>query len=438
MPGERVLVRGGVVIDTDPVPVVRPDTDVLVANGTIAAIGTDLPAEGAEIIEARDRIVLPGFVDTHRHTWQTVLRGVATDDHIGGYLRRVLGTLAPRVCAQDVHIATLAGALECLDAGITTLQDFAHIQSSPDHGEATVAGLREAGIRAVVGFGVPPHSPAPRPADVRRLRDRHFSGERGLLTMALTPFGPSYAPIDIVEADWRLAEELGLPIAVHVGSGPAARHPIRTLRDRGLLRAGTLYVHGNTLPDEELALIADSGGAMSITPAIEARMGLGAPMVDRLRATGVTTGLGVDTVTAVAGDMFSVMRATLITSRSDHQPRVTAADVLRMATMDGANALGLGDLVGSLRPGKQADLVLVRADAVNMLGADHDPIGAVVTAAHPGNVDTVLVAGRIVKRDGRLPHPAVSTLAHRVRESAAQVIGTSGAAQVSSTSAVNL
>ncbi|WP_279582681.1 amidohydrolase family protein [Fodinicola feengrottensis] len=167
-------------------------------------------------------------------------------------------------------------------------------------------------------------------------------------------------------------------------------------------------MHANSLPDDELKLIGESGGAVSITPAVEARMGHGAPTVGRLAALGVTTGLGVDVVTSVAGDPFSVMRATLLTGQFGEGVRVSPADVLRMATIDGAAALGMRDRIGSLSPGKQADVVLLRTDALNLVGAvHHDPIGAVVTAAHPGNVDTVLVAGKVVKRDGQLLSPAL-------------------------------
>ncbi|HEV2781220.1 MAG TPA: amidohydrolase family protein [Actinophytocola sp.] len=412
----RLLVRGGDVIDTEPEPVLRPATDVLVEDGRIAAVGPDLPADGAEIIDATDRLVLPGLVDTHRHVWQAALRAVAVDDDLGAYLQRVLFGLGPRMRPQDVRVSNLAGALECLDSGVTTVQDFSHIQHGPEHTDAGVDALRESGIRAVFGYGYPIQEEAGRrPDEVRRVRER-FDG--GLLTMALAPVGPAYAPIEVVEQDWRLAEELALPIVVHIGSGPAAERPIEALRQRGLLRADTLYVHGNSLPDGELRLIADSGAAVSITPAVEAQMGHGPPMINRLRAAGITTGLGVDVVTTVAGDMFSVMRAALLTSQLGEGERWRAAGMLRLATLDGARALGLGDRIGSLRPGKQADIVLVRADAPNLLAA-HDPIGAVVTAAHPGNVDTVLVAGRVVKRDGRLLH---AVPADELRRSAEHVV----------------
>ncbi|MFJ6788733.1 amidohydrolase family protein [Streptomyces angustmyceticus] len=408
----RLLLRGGLVIDTAPHPVVHPHTDVLVEGDRIAAVGRDLPLDdtdaGLEVIDARTMIVLPGFVDTHRHLWQGVLRSAAVDASLDGYFSRILGDLAGRFTPADVYTGNLLGALECLDAGVTTVQDFSHVQYSPEHTAAAVEALREAGIRAVFGYGYPVFDETARQADwVRKARTTHFTSRDALVTMALAPVGPSFTAPEAVREDWLLARELGLPVAVHVSAGPVAERPIAALREQGLLTAGTLYVHGNSLPDSELRLIAESGGAVAITPAIEASMRFGAPMAGRLRRAGVTTGLGADAVTSAAGDMFSQMRAALMSSHFDadagaEESAVTAADVLRMATAEGAAALGLGDEVGSLGVGKRADLVLLRADALNLAPAHHDPIGAVVTAAHPGNVDTVLVAGRAVKRDGRL------------------------------------
>lgn len=399
---DRLLVRGGDVIDTEPNPVVHKETDVLIEDGVIVAVGQHLPADNAEIIDATNRIVLPGFVDTHRHMWQANLRSLILNyDNLGQYLERVLVRLAPRFRPEDVHISTLAGALECLDAGVTTVQDYSLLYSV-EHGEAAVEALRATGIRALYGAGYPVMDQAARrPENVRKLREQQFTSADGLVTMALAPVGPAYTPIEVAEEDWRLADELSLPIAVHIGSGPAAERPVDALRQRGLLRPNTLYVHGNSLPDDELRLIADSGAGMSITPTVEAHLSLGPPMVGRVKALGVTAGLGIDVVTTSGGDMFSHMRAALLTSHLDEHPRVTPADVLRMATLDGARALGLANRVGSLKPGKQADIMLLRADAPNLVAA-HDLIGAVVTAAHPGNIDTVLVAGRPVKRDGRL------------------------------------
>ncbi|WP_148591448.1 amidohydrolase family protein [Streptomyces sp. WAC01526] len=432
----RLLLRGGLVIDTTPHPVVHPHTDVLVEEGRIAAVGRALPFDETdpdlEVIDARNLIVLPGFVDTHRHLWQAVLRSAAVDESLDSYLGRILGDLSGRFTPADVYTGNLLGALECLDSGVTTVQDFSHVQYTPEHSAAAVEALEEAGIRAVFGYGYPVFDDTARQADwVRQVRTRYFPSHDALLTMALAPVGPSFAPPETVREDWLLARELGLPIAVHVTAGPVAMRPITALQEQGLLTAGTLYVHGNSLPDSELRLIAESGGAVAITPAIEASMRFGAPMAGRLRRAGIPTGLGADAVTSAPGDMFSQMRATLMSSHFDGDgdgeadaPTVKAADVLRMATAEGAQALGLADEVGSLGIGKRADLVLLRADALNLAPVAHDPIGAVVTAAHPGNIDTVLVDGRPVKRNGQLLYGELGNVLNTAHRTAERLVAT--------------
>jgi cytosine/adenosine deaminase-related metal-dependent hydrolase len=396
----KILIRNGHVIDTEPAPYVRASTDVLIDGGVIVAVGTALPADGAEVIDATRRIVLPGLVDTHRHTWQAALRSAAPDATLADYFRDVIDRFAPRFRPEDVYAGNLAGALECLDAGITTLLDWSHNQRSPAHTDAAVQALRDSGIRALFGYAHPGTADR-RPDEVRRIRPD-----------VLAAWGLPYASLEDTEADWRLARELGCRISVHVtGVGP-----IEQLHERGLLGPDTNYVHCNGIPDEAVKMLADSGGSASVTPAVEAQMGFGLPETGRLRRFGVTTALGVDTVTAVPGDMFSVMRAALALGRMEGEP-LTAADVLGMATLGGATALGMADLAGSLRPGKQADIILLRTDTPGM-SATQDPIGAVVTAAGVRDVDTVLVGGTIVKRDGRLVSTVAAGLSDLIEASA--------------------
>ena len=426
---ESLLLRNGLVIDTEPAPVAHHNCDVLIQDGRIAAVGQDLstPA-GTTVLDATDRIVLPGLVDTHRHVWQAVLRSIAVDVDLPVYFNMVRQQIGPRFRPEDVRAANLLGALECLDAGVTTVQDFAYAradritpdgyvagESDFDYAEAALDGLRAVGVRAVFGYLLTPE-------DTAAVRRTHalFGADTPLLTMAAASLGPSNQHLDAIVADWRLADELGLPIVTHVASGPVNERPIEVLRDNGLLHSKILYVHGNSLADDELAMIGDSGGAVSITPAVEARLGHGGPLIGRLRTAGVTTGLGVDVVTTVGGDMFGVIRAGLLTSYLSPGPHLTPGDLLRMATLDGAVALGLGDQVGSLKVGKQADVVLLRANDLNLACA-HDPIGAVVSSAHAGNVDTVLVAGKVVKRDGRLLGHDLADARARAQEAAAHV-----------------
>ncbi len=416
-----LLIRGGVVVDTDPVPAVTGHTDLLVEDGRIAALGTGLPATNAtEVIDAAGRIVLPGFVDTHRHTWQAGIRAVAPDISFAGYLARVLGELAPRHRPDDVYAGNLAGALECLDAGITTLVDWSHIQLTPAHTEAAVEALRSSGIRAVFGYC---HAGAPDglAREGRRVR-REVDGSDPLLSMAVAALGPEIAGEDVALHEWRLARDLDLPVTVHMGGHGAesAERGLAFLRAHGLLGPRTTYVHPNDYTDEALKEIAGSGGTASVSPVIEAELGIGYPATGRARAAGLPTALGADTVTSGPGDMFALMRAAYTLERARGGMGFTTRDALRMATIEGAEVANLADVTGSLRPGKQADLVLLRTDTLAMAPA-HDPIGAIVLSAGTAAVDTVLVAGRVVKRDGRLLHHDVAKLLEGLTESAARL-----------------
>ncbi|GLZ35897.1 TRZ/ATZ family hydrolase [Lentzea sp. NBRC 105346] len=381
-----MLIKNGLVVDV--AGLTASVRDVLIEDGRIAAVGPGL--SGSPVIDASGLIVLPGFVDTHRHMWQTLVRSLAADVSLGQYIELVLRDEAPRLRPEDTYAGTLAGAVECLASGITTVQDYAGTPSF-DHASASLDALKSSGIRALFGYGQPLGGDLPDAGDVAK------AAELGndLVSVMLAPLGPSFSSLDEVSRAWQLARSHDMRIAVHVGNGPTVGEPISLLRDNGLLGPDITFVHGNSLSDDELALIGSVGAGVSIAPAVEARMGHGGPVVGRLKRLGVTTGLGVDVVSAVAGDMFSLMRATLM-SATFGDTHVTPGDVLRMATVDGAAALGMADRIGSIEAGKFADLVLLRANDVNLAGT-RDVISAVVTAAHPGNVETVIVAGNVVR-----------------------------------------
>ena len=414
----RLLLKGGTVIDTFPEVVVRRDTDVLIEDGRIAAVGAGLTAD-AEVIDARERIVLPGFVDTHRHLWQTALRGITLDAGLGAYFERVLGAYGSRFRAEDVAAGNLVGALECLDAGITTVQDYSHVQRSPEQADAALDALEHSGIRAVFGYGPSPlGGTAVDAGEMRRIMARR--SER--LELAVAAIGPAYAPFETVREDWELADSLEVPVVVHVSSTSQTPDPITRLRDAGLARPNTLYVHGNNLPDSELKVIAETGAAVSVTPTVEARMQMGPQLSGRLLEAGIPFSLGIDVVTTAGGDMFRAMHEVL----SLGYQAFTAAEVLQLATYGGARALGLTD-VGSLAVGNKADVVLLRSTDLNLAGGLHDPVATVVTSAHPGNVDTVLVGGTPVKRDGRLLSPLLPAALADLAESTAYLTGAASA-----------
>jgi cytosine/adenosine deaminase-related metal-dependent hydrolase len=420
--GNRILLRGGHVLTMDPDLGDFAPGDVLIEDDRILSVGYDLDAD-AEVIDVAGRIVIPGFVDTHRHTWEAALRGCAPNATLDDYFVEILDSFAPLYRPEDVYASNLAGALECLNAGITTLVDWSHINNTPEHPDAAIQGLQEAGIRAQYAYGSANTSLAAYwfdstiavPAeDVRRVRDTYFSSDSGLLTMALATRGPGFCVDDVVRAEWRLARELGLPITVHVAMGRLAGRfgMVKRLHDMGLLGPDTTYIHCCYFTDEEWRLVADSGGTISIAPQVEVQMGHGWPPVVKALEYGLRPSLSIDVVTTVPGDMFTQIRAAFGAERARanavfweaNEPAtglLTARQMLEMATINGAHVAGLEDRTGSLTPGKKADVVVIDATALNMAPV-HNPVSAVTLCADVSNVETVIVNGVIRKRDGKL------------------------------------
>jgi cytosine/adenosine deaminase-related metal-dependent hydrolase len=416
------LIKNGVVIDTEPEPVVLGPADVRIEDGVIAEVGPNLTADaGTEVIDATGRLVLPGFVDTHRHTWQAGIRAVTPDITFPGYLSRILGELAPRYQAADVYAGNLAGALECLDAGITTLLDWSHIQFTPGHTDSAVRALRDSGIRGVFGYCYG-GAEGGLANETRRVHEQLFGASGGLVTMVLAALGPEIAGEERALEEWRLAAELGLPVTAHLGGhgSESAERGLAFLESNGLLTTPTTFVHALHYTDEQFKRIAAAGGSVSVSPVDEMNLALGYPTTGRARAAGIPTGLSADTVVCAPGDMFSQMRTAHLLERGRPGGAglgFSTRDALRMATIEGAEVLGLGDVVGSLRPGKQADLVMLRTDTLGMAAA-HDPIGAVVLNADTSTVETVMVGGRVVKRGGQLLHHDLATVLAALAESA--------------------
>ncbi|RSN11014.1 amidohydrolase [Streptomyces sp. WAC 01325] len=419
----RTVLRGGHVLSMDPDIGDLPQGDVLIEDGTIAAVRPDISAD-AEVLDMTGRIVIPGFVDTHRHTWEASIRNVAPDATLDDYFVDILDTFAPLYTPEDVYAANLAGALECLNAGITTLVDWSHINNSPEHPDAAIRGLAESGIRAQYAYGSANTSLADYwfeskiaiPGDdVRRIRGKYFASDDGLLTMALATRGPGFCLNDVVTAEWALARELDIPITVHVAMGRLAGRfgMVKQLNDLGLLGADTTYIHCCYLSEEEWRMVADSGGTVSIAPQVELQMGHGWPPVMTAVEYGLRPSLSIDVVTTVPGDMFTQMRAAFGAERARvnadcwkaNMPvpdtMLTARQMLEFATLNGAYVAGVEDRTGSLTPGKRADVVAVDATALNVAPV-HDAAAAVTLSADVSNVDTVIVDGVIRKRDGRL------------------------------------
>jgi cytosine/adenosine deaminase-related metal-dependent hydrolase len=421
---DKLLLRGGQVLSMDPAIGDLAGGDVLIEGDTIVAVAPHLDGVEAEVIDVSGDIVIPGFIDSHRHTWEAPIRGCAPDATLDDYFVEVLDTFAPLYRPEDVYAGNLAGALECVNAGITTLVDWSHINNTPEHPDAAIRGLQQAGLRAVYAYGSANTSLADYwfesklvvPADdVRRIKTTYFSSDEGLLTMALATRGPGFCQPEVVKAEWALARELAIPMTIHVGMGRLGGRfgMVKRLADLGLLGPDTTYVHSCYLSDEEWRLVKESGGTVSIAAQVELQMGHGWPPTGQAYAHGLRPSLSIDVVTTVPGDMFTQMRAAFGCERALVNARcweadeavpatmLTARQTLEMATINGAHVAGLEARTGSLTPGKQADVVVLDASAPN-LAPLIDPVAAVTLCADVSNVKTVLIGGQIHKRDGKL------------------------------------
>jgi 5-methylthioadenosine/S-adenosylhomocysteine deaminase len=420
MANGRLLIRGGTVVTLDPELGDLSPGEILIEDGKIAAVASSVEAGDAEVIDLPGSIVIPGFVDSHRHTWQAPIRNIAGDWTLGHYMAGIHAGLSKYFRPEDTYIGNLLGTLEALNSGITTLLDWSHNLATPEHADAAIEGLKDSGSRAIFahGGGAPQWqvipNPVPHPDDARRIRDQYFSSEDQLVTMAMALRGPQFATKEATLVDYQLARDLGTRITVHVGDGEFGKgRPVAWMNEQGLLGDGVTYVHCNQLGDDELRMIADTGGTASVSADIELSMGHGWPATGRLLAVGIRPSLSIDVCTLNGGDMFGAMKATVATERAlqnaaaDARGEVperlglTARDAVYFATVEGARAVGLADKVGTLTPGKEADVVIIRTDDPGMYPVNN-PYGSLVYSAHPGVVDTVLVRGQVVKRGGEL------------------------------------
>jgi cytosine/adenosine deaminase-related metal-dependent hydrolase len=419
----RLVVRGGEVLVGDPGQGRFEHADVVVDEGRIATIEPEAAVADAQVIDAAGALVLPGFVDTHRHTWQTAMRGVCADWTLLDYFRGIRLQISTAFGPEDVYAGNYAGALEALDSGVTTLLDFSHCLNTPDHADEAVRGLREAGLRGIWAYGMFPvplpepvfATPEDRLADARRVRERYFSASGDTLDMgiALTELG--LVPFDVTRAEVALARELDVMVTAHTGTVTSPQRPpeVELLHSAGLLDHRQVHVHCNACSNRELDLLADAGASVSLTPETELQMGMGFPIFARALERGLAPSLGCDIVSNNRGDLFAQMRLGLQAERAranqalledlemPQELTLGVRDVLRFATLGGAEALGLDSVCGSIEPGKAADLLVLRTDRLH-LAPLNDPIATVVLHAGPADVDTVLLGGTVVKEGGEL------------------------------------
>jgi 5-methylthioadenosine/S-adenosylhomocysteine deaminase len=435
VPTERKLIRNGFVLSLDPRIGEVSGCDVLIDRDRILAVGVGLEADGAEVIDASGMIVMPGFVDSHRHIWEGVLRNIGADVPLEGrssYITHVLHKLAPAFRPEDAYMGNLISALGAIDAGITTLLDWSHIQGSPEHTDAVIQALEDSGLRAVFAYGFPWWGKweERQPSWFVRAATEHFSTQDQMLTLALAAPGPEFTDFEVTRDHWKLAREAGARITTHVGVGSYGLDgKLERFGRAGILGPDTTYIHCTTLNDTEVQMIVDTGGTVSLAAPVEMMMGHGMPPIQKFLDRGLSPSLSVDVETNVPSDMFNQMRSVLALQRSlaaaAGKSPITARDVLGYATVEGARANGLEAKVGSLTPGKQADIIMLRTDRMNVTPLG-DPGTAVVTCMDTGNVDTVLIAGRVMKRGGQLLHVDWPAVRRRAAESRDFVIAKSG------------
>jgi cytosine/adenosine deaminase-related metal-dependent hydrolase len=362
------------------------------------------------------------------HTWQTALRGVSSNWTILEYFANVHAGLATNYKPQDLYIATLMGALNQINCGTTTLGDWCHNNPTPEHTDQAIEGLLDSGIRGVFFHGSPKPDPKPGQkhfseiphprSEVERLIKSRFANPQALVTLGLAILGPHYSTYEVAVQDFELAREFSLIASMHC-AGAAAKTPdgwMRLAQD-GLLGNNNNIVHGNNLSDEELRMMVELGVSFSLTPESEMTQGHGMPITGRLLALNSAPSLGVDLESGYSGEMFTVARLALAAqraldnaqSKAQHQKlpdtsTITCRQALEWITTRGAQALKLDDRVGSLSVGKQADLVMIDARALNMHPV-HDPVSTVIMQTSLANIDTVMIAGEIKKQGGQLHHP---------------------------------
>jgi cytosine/adenosine deaminase-related metal-dependent hydrolase len=425
----RTLIKSATIVSMDPSLGELPAGDLLVDGNRIADVRPSIDlgsgAAEAEIVDGKGRIVIPGLINAHMHTWQTGLRGYAANWTLPEYFRRMHAGLATVFRPDDIYIATLAGALNQINCGTTTLVDWCHNNPTPAHTNAGVRGLTESGIRAAFFHGSPkpepkpgePHfSEVPHPRrEVERLLAGPLADRNGLVTLGLAILGPHYSTLDVSMHDFRMAREFNLIASMHQGGGPAKTPGgWEKLIDAGLVGANVNIVHGNDLSDDLLQRLIDLGVSFSVTPENEMVQGHGFPISGRLLKRGIRPTIGIDLESILSGDLFSAARIALsmqraldnAESRKTHGtiPRTTTIPVreaLHWVTTEGARLLGRESQIGSLTPGKLADLVVINASDLNLFPV-HDPVSTVVMQTSLANIEAVMIGGIWKKRNGRL------------------------------------
>ncbi len=405
----RTLLRGGCVLTLGKKTPNFATADVLIEDGRIAEVGSGVRARDAENVDASETIVMPGFVDTHRHTWRSLFRNLGDASTNGEVLDPA--KLGDQLQPDDVYAATLVGLLGAVEAGITTVVDWSDLPVDPALAAAALQAHADAGARTVFVCGLGDASNAgprmPTRDVITRMREEVGPRTTIALGLDLTSDGVGSDGDPVA-----LSRELGLRIHVHGGSNVSGSSAIARLAERGVLGSDVTLVHAFGLDDAAARALASSGTSVSVTPSSEMAGGLGAPPIQLLIDHDIRPALGVDDERVAPGDLFAQMRETIslqhavlfdrkLAGKAALPKLMSTRDVIRLATIDGAAAAGLHTITGSLEPGKQADVVVLRTDRPNIYPIN-DPIGAVVWGMDTSNVGWVFAAGRTLMRDGVL------------------------------------
>jgi 5-methylthioadenosine/S-adenosylhomocysteine deaminase len=416
-PGRPIVFRGGTVLTMNDAHEIVEGGDVLVVGEKLEAVGPQLEVpEGTLEIDASGGIVMPGLIDTHRHMWQTALRGYGADWTLTQYFVFFYLEWGKIFRPQDVYAGNLLSAIEALDAGVTTTVDWSHGLQTVDHADAAVDALEAVPGRFVLAYGNIQQGPWEWSAspDFKRFIDRRFGARSDMLGFQMA-FDVTGDPEFPEKAAFEVARELGVPVTTHAGVWGATNDDgIRLMHEHGFMAPETIYVHAATLSEDSYHRIAATGGSASVSTESEQSAGQGYPPTWQLRRFDIPVSLSMDTSVWWSGDLFSAMRATLGADRSrEHleahakQETVTnhhlrAEQVVDWATRGGSRALRLDSLVGSLEPGKKADVVLIKNDDSPVMFPIVHPYGHVAFQAQRGDVHTVVVNGRVVKHAHKL------------------------------------
>ena len=440
---KRTLIRNATIITMDAQGDL-PQGDILITGDTLAEIAPAIRADDAQVVDATGFIIIPGLINAHMHTWQTALRGLAANWTLLEYFQKMHAGLATVFTPEDLHIATLVGALNQLNCGTTLLADWCHNNPTPAHNDAAIAGLLESGIRAAFFHGTAKPDPkpgqtpfweVPHPrAEIERLLKSHQG--HALLSVQAAVLGPQYSTLEFALHDFAMAKDLGLIASMHQGGGPA-RTPEGwdKLEAAGLLGEHINIVHGHALSDDQLQRFCGLGMSFSAAAESEMSQGHGHPITGRLRALGKAPSLGVDLESVMGGDMLTQARIALGQQRSldnfayrelhgsiPPTSTITTREALSWVTVEGARMLKMWHRIGSLAPGKQADLVMIRATDLNMQPV-HDAVNSVVMQTSLANIDSVMVAGQWKKRHGQLLGVDLAPKLAALRASGSKIAG---------------